>query len=118
MDLWVTEESEQTGSLLGYIEVYDFKGVGMPQVMSGSLRAKVEPIMRPKTFYSGFCERVYIINASVVFSAFWAVFRAFLSPGAEGIVVVDRGVPAELLAELGGADAAERLDAVLRAPAR
>ncbi|CAK0901225.1 unnamed protein product, partial [Prorocentrum cordatum] len=62
LDWWVHEDSQHRGRLVGYVEVYDFKGVSLRQVMSGDLRAKVEPVLRPKSYYAGVCQRVYIMR--------------------------------------------------------
>eukprot|EP00931_Biecheleriopsis_adriatica_P110241 TRINITY_DN8449_c0_g1_i1.p1 TRINITY_DN8449_c0_g1~~TRINITY_DN8449_c0_g1_i1.p1 ORF type:complete len:1117 (-),score=203.84 TRINITY_DN8449_c0_g1_i1:48-3398(-) len=119
-DLWISEESDRTGSLLGYVQVYDMQGLSWWQYSSREITEKVKAVLQPGGFYVEAVAHMYVINASTLFSMAWKVISSFISPWTASKITVSSGVPDELIDVLGGpsAPAVAELRRLLRSPAQ
>mmetsp|Transcript_71425 Transcript_71425/g.209367 ORF Transcript_71425/g.209367 Transcript_71425/m.209367 type:complete len:591 (+) Transcript_71425:32-1804(+) len=115
LDVWLAEESDRSSRLLGHIHVFDLEGLSWWHLMSGELLERGRAALGAGEFYVENCYDVYAINASALFNAVWRLLQRFLSARAAAKIVVDSGVPNELLEALGPM-AWERLQGVLQAP--
>ncbi|CAK9013449.1 unnamed protein product [Durusdinium trenchii] len=101
-DLWVTKDTERTGRLTGYIQVYNMQGLSLRQVSSKEVTERLKGALSAGGFYVEAVAHIYVINASRLFSMAWKLVRGFLSPWTASKITVSSEVPDELLAELGG----------------
>jgi len=109
-DLWITAESERTGRLLGYVQVYDMQGLSLRHVSSKVIAEKLKVALNSGEFYVEAVKHMYVINASTLFSMAWKVIRSFISPWTASKITVSSGIPEELIEELGGPSAPAAAD--------
>eukprot|EP00930_Biecheleria_cincta_P042313 TRINITY_DN29111_c0_g1_i2.p1 TRINITY_DN29111_c0_g1~~TRINITY_DN29111_c0_g1_i2.p1 ORF type:complete len:1114 (-),score=172.68 TRINITY_DN29111_c0_g1_i2:82-3423(-) len=110
MDLWITEESERTGHLLGYVQVFDMQGLSLRHVSSNELKEKLQAALSSGGFYVEAVKHMYVINASTLFSMAWKVIRTIISPWTASKITVSSGMPEQLIDELGGPSASAVAD--------
>lgn len=98
----LSQETERTRRLTGYIQIYNMQGLSLRQVSSKDVAEKLKGALSAGGFYVEAVAHIYVINASRLFSMAWKLVRGFLSPWTASKITVSSDVPPELIAELGG----------------
>lgn len=101
-DVWITEQSEKSKRLVGYIQVYDMSGMNWRQYSSREIAEKLKAALQTGGFYVEAVSHMFVINSSTLFAAAWRVVRNLISPWTASKISVSRGVPDELIQLLGG----------------
>jgi len=115
LDVWLLDESDRTGRLMGHVHVFDLQGLSWRHLMSGALFEKGKAALHAGEFYVERCYAVYAINANTLFHTVWKFVQKFLSARAASKIIVDSNVPEDLLNAI-GPQGTQRLHAVLEAP--
>lgn len=101
-DVWITEQSEKSKRLVGYIQVYDMSGMNWRQYSSREIAEKLKAALQTGGFYVEAVSHMFVINSSTLFAAAWRVVRNLISPWTASKISVSRGIPDELIQLLGG----------------
>ena len=72
-DLWITEQSEKSKRLVGYIQVYDMSGMNWRQYSSREIAEKLKAALQTGGFYVEAVSHMFVINSSTLFAAAWRV---------------------------------------------
>lgn len=114
ISVWLSQESEHTGKLLGYYMVFDLSNAGWSHLMSSDFHEKAKALLSSAAHYPESCYHTYIMNAPSFFSMVWKIAKVFVSERAAAKISVDNGVCAALFETLRAEDR-EAFDAVLQA---
>ena len=72
-DLWISQQSERSKRLVGYVQVYDMRGMNWRQYSSRELIEKLKVALQTGGFYVEAVSHMFVINSSTLFSAAWKV---------------------------------------------
>ena len=120
-DVWISEQSEKSKRLVGYIQVYDMSGLSWRHYSSREIAEKLKAALQTGGFYVEAVSHMFVINSSTLFAAAWRVARLPVAGPVTGLVVVlsaevvrnlispwtaskisvSRGIPDELIQLLG-----------------
>jgi len=115
-DVWISQQSEKSKRLVGYIQVYDMSGMNWRHYSSREIAEKLKAALQTGGFYVEAVSHMFVINSSTLFAAAWGVVRNLISPWTASKISVSRGIPDELIQLLGGpsSDAALRFQDLQR----
>ncbi|CAJ1358917.1 unnamed protein product [Effrenium voratum] len=115
-DIWISQQSEKSRRLVGYVQVYDMRGLTWRHYSSRELAEKVKAALQPGGFYVEAVSHMFVIHASPLFAAAWKIARNLISPWTASKISVSGGVPDELFQLLGGpsSETAQRFQDLLR----
>lgn len=111
-DVWISEQSEQTGQLAGHVQVFNLQDLGIWQVSSRALLDKLKKALSAGEYYLEAVSHIYVVNSSSLFSMAWKIIRGLISPRTASKITVANDVPQEFLAIL-DPSSAKRLPGLL-----
>jgi len=118
VDLWVSEQSEKAGCLLGHVHVFNLEGVSVWHLAaSASLSDKLKAAFSAAEYFVESTSHIYVVNASPLFTRLWSGIQGLITPRTASKITVASGVPEELLAQLPPASSVQLL-ANMRSPAK
>lgn len=72
-DVWISEQSEKSRRLVGYIQVYDMSGMNWRQYSSREIAEKLKAALQTGGYYVEAVSHMFVINSSTLFTAAWSV---------------------------------------------
>lgn len=101
VDIWLTEASERQSELVGHVQVFDLRDVGLRIVSNAALANALKRALGGGEFYMETAAHIYIVNAGAAFSMIWKLVKPLITPRTASKITVSKTVPPELLASIG-----------------
>lgn len=101
VDIWLTQQTLQTGCLAGHVQIYDLENVSFWQISSGSLVEKLKILLGAGQNYMEQVSHIFVIRSGSIFSMAWKFVKGWISPRTASKINVSSDIPRELLQLLG-----------------
>eukprot|EP00435_Cladocopium_sp_Y103_P055315 s85_g18.t1 len=101
VDIWLTQQTLQTGRLAGHVQIYDLENVSFWQISSGSLVEKLKILLGAGQNYMEHVSHIFVIRSGSIFSMAWKFVKGWISPRTASKINVSSEIPRELLQLLG-----------------
>lgn len=110
VDIWISQQTDQTRRMMGHVQIFDLNNVGFWQASSSALLDKLKILLSAGGNYMEAVSHIFVVNSSSVFSIGWKLAKGLVSPRTEAKINVSNAIPEELNTLLGPNSAKMLLD--------